>query len=172
MSATKFSRPAAQHPLWAAPCGAEGRKQSKQIGEYPLASSFIQGGGGDLVLSPSSGFQLPAWLCSFSLSLSARRPPNFPGLRRSTRCGLACGAEGRKQSKQIGDCCTLLPGGGVIWSSALAPLGSALSLPLPFSSAVGHQIFSACGAAPTLGWPAAQKAESRASGRSGASPQP
>jgi hypothetical protein len=26
----------------------------------------------------------------------------------------------------------------------------------------GHKIFSACGAAPVLGWPAAQKAESRA----------
>ena len=25
-------------------CGAEGRKQSKQIGDYPLASSFKGGG--------------------------------------------------------------------------------------------------------------------------------
>jgi hypothetical protein len=37
----------------------------------------------------------------FSLS-ARRRPPNFLGLRRSTHFGLACGAEGRKQSKQIG----------------------------------------------------------------------
>ena len=46
-----------------------------------------------------------------------------------------------------------------------------LSLPLPLSLSLGHQIFSACGAAPTLGCPAAQKAESRAS-RSGTAPSP
>jgi hypothetical protein len=39
-------------------------------------------------------------------------------------------------------------------------LGSALS---PSQLLVGHQSFYACGAAPILGWPAAQKAESRES---------
>jgi hypothetical protein len=34
-------------------------------------------------------------------------------LRRSTHFGLACGAEGRKQSKQIGDYPLLRGGGGV-----------------------------------------------------------
>ena len=70
--------------------------------------------------------------------------------------GLTCGAKGRKR---IGD-------------SVPSPLGVLLSLPLSCprrSSATGHQIFLACGAAPTLGWPAAQKAESRAS-RSGTTP--
>jgi len=57
------------------------------------------------------------------------------------------------------------------------PLSSS-SLSLPLSSVVArrppatnHQIFSACGVAPTLGCPAAQKAESRAS-RSGTTPSP
>jgi hypothetical protein len=60
------------------------------------------------------------------------------------------------------------------WFSAPAPSGLAL-LSLPLSSQrlvlVGHQIYSACGVATVLGWPAAQKSESRASG-SGASPRP
>jgi hypothetical protein len=42
-------------------------------------------------------------------------------------------------------------------------LGSALS---PSQLVVGgHQFFAACGAAPVLGWPAAQKAGSRASSK-------
>jgi hypothetical protein len=49
-------------------------------------------------------------------------------------------------------------------SSGLALLSLSLSL-----SARRPPNFSACGAAPTLGWPAAQKAESRASG-SGTTP--
>jgi len=54
----------------------------------------------------------PAWLCSLSLPLplSSSSATKFLGLRRSTHFGLACGAEGRKQSKRIGG-----------WSSALAP---------------------------------------------------
>jgi hypothetical protein len=35
-------------------------------------------------------------------SLVGHQPPNFLGLRRSTHFGLACGAEGRKQSKRVG----------------------------------------------------------------------
>jgi hypothetical protein len=86
---------------------------------------------------------------ALSASLSApRRPPNFLGLRRSTHFGLACGAEGRKQSKQIGDYPLLQGVVGVIQFSVLSPssslaLGSALS---PSQLLVGHQIFSACGA--------------------------
>jgi hypothetical protein len=72
----------------------------------PAAPPLQGGGGGDLVPSPSSGLAL------LSLSLSARWPPNFLGLRRSTHFGLACGAEDRKQSKQIGD--YPLQGGRVI----------------------------------------------------------
>jgi hypothetical protein len=44
---------------------------------------------------------LPLPLSSQQL-LVGHRPPKFLGLRRSTHFGLACGAEGRKQSKRIG----------------------------------------------------------------------
>jgi hypothetical protein len=53
----------------------------------------------------------PAWLCSLSLS-ARRRPPNSCGLRRSILFGLACGAEGRKQSKQQSDRGPPPPSGG------------------------------------------------------------
>ena len=89
-SATKFSRPAAQHPApifgWPA---AQKRQKAERADRRPPA--HLLQGGRDLVLS------------LVGLSLSACRPPNFLGLRRSTHFGLACGAEGRKQSKQIGD---------------------------------------------------------------------
>ena len=79
--------------------------------------------GGDLVLSLSSGLAL----LSLSLSLSARRPPNFLGLRRSTHFGLACGAEGRKQSKRIGDYPLLQGGGGDLVLSLSSGLALLLS---------------------------------------------
>jgi hypothetical protein len=89
-------------------CGAEGRKQSKRIGGWASALA-------------------PAWLCSLSLS-ARRRPPNFLGLRAAQHpavlgFGLACGAEGRKQSKhskQTGDYPLLQGGGRLIWFSAAA----------------------------------------------------
>ena len=78
---------AAQHPLLGLTCGAEGRKQSKRIGGW----------------SPSLSAPRRSLSLSAPSSLVGHRPPKFLRLRRSTHFGLACGAEGRKQSKQIGD---------------------------------------------------------------------
>jgi hypothetical protein len=129
---------AAQHPLWGLACGAKGRKRIGDSVPSPL---------GVLLSLPLS-----------SSLLVGHRPPNFLGLRRSTHFGLACGTEGRKQSKRIKGQASAL---ALDWGSAPERLSP--------SQLAGHQIFSAGGAAPTLGWPAAQKAEIRAS-RPGTTP--
>jgi hypothetical protein len=103
-SATKFSRPAAQHPLWA------GLRRRRQKAERSLSSA----------LAPACGLALLSALSPSQLLSARRRPPTFCGLRRSTRFGLACGAESRASSKQTGDYPLLQGGGRVIWFSAAA----------------------------------------------------
>ena len=82
-SATKFSRPAAQHPApifgWPA---AQKRQKAERADRRPPA--HLLQGGRDLVLS------------LVGLSLSACRPPNFLGLRRSTHL-LWAGLRRRRQ---------------------------------------------------------------------------
>jgi hypothetical protein len=78
---------------------------------------------------------IPRWGPEISAVLYVLEPPNFLGLRRSTRFGLTCGAEGRKQSKRIGDY-PLLQGVGV--GDLVLSLSSGLAL---LSLVVGHQIF-------------------------------
>ena len=68
----KFSRPAAQHPFWT---GLRHRRQKAEQADRGL------------------GLRLGSGLGLCSLSLSARRPPNFLGLRRSTHFGLAPAAQ-------------------------------------------------------------------------------
>jgi hypothetical protein len=70
-------------------------RRSTRFWGWPAAQKAESGSG----TSPQ-----PAWgsaLCPSQL-IVGHRPPNFLGLRRSTHFGLACGAEGRKQSKRIG----------------------------------------------------------------------
>ena len=81
--ATKFSRPAAQHPFWT---GLRHRRQKAEQADRGLVSSPPQ---------PAWGSALSPF---FSRPLVRHRPPNFLGLRRSTNFGLACGAEGRGYS--------------------------------------------------------------------------
>jgi hypothetical protein len=78
-------------------CGAEGRNQSKHGAGAPAAAQHPLLG---LTCGAKGikriGESVPSPL-GVLLSL-----PNFLGLRRSTHFGLACGTEGRKQSKRIG----------------------------------------------------------------------
>jgi hypothetical protein len=103
----------AQHPLWA------GLRRRRQKAEQADRGPTPPSGGGVCSSSQPLGLA-PAWLCSL-LSLSARRRlPNFLGLRRSTRFGLACGAEGRNQSKRIEDN-HLSTSFWVVWCSSSLP---------------------------------------------------
>jgi hypothetical protein len=97
---------------------------------------------------------------ALSLSLSApRRPPKFLGLRRSTHFGLACGAEGRKQStSRSGTALSLLQGAGDLVLPAPAPAWlCSLAPPLSSSSATKFSRPAAQHPFCILGWPAAQK---------------
>jgi hypothetical protein len=101
-SATKFSGPAAQHPLWT---GLRRRRQKAEQADRGLVPSLSSGLG----------------LCSLSLS-ARRRPPNF------SACGAAPAALGwhaaqKAESRAIrpGTTPSFRGGGGWIWSSALAP---------------------------------------------------
>jgi hypothetical protein len=144
-SATIFARsqPAQKS---GAPAGRRCRR-----GRQRLPAHLLQGGR-DLVTSPSSGLALLS-LPPLPLSLSATkfsRPAAQHPLWESGWAGL----RRRRQKAEQADR-GLVPS----LSSGLVLL-SALS---PSQLVVGHQIFSACGAAPpaALGWPAAQKAGSR-----------
>ena len=82
-SATKFSWPAAQHPLWA---GLRRRRQKAEQADRGL------------VLSLSSGLAL----LSPPLSSSSATKFSRPAAQHPRPFGLACGAEGRKQEADRG----------------------------------------------------------------------
>jgi hypothetical protein len=119
--ATKFSRPAAQHPFWA---GLRRRRQKVEQADRGV------------VLTPSSGLGLGA-LLSLPLGSSSATKLSRP-CGAAPAYGLACGAEGRKQSKRIGDYPLLQGGGNLVLSLSpvsLSPGLALLSLPLSSSSA-------------------------------------
>jgi hypothetical protein len=132
---------------WPLACGAEGRKQSKRIGDYPRLQGAGRGGG-DLVLSRLSSGLVGALL---SLPLSSSSATNFS--RPVAQHPLWAGLRRRRQKAEQAD-------RGLVLSLSF---GLAL-LSLPLSSSSATKISRPCGAAPILGWHAAQKAESRASG--------
>ena len=104
-SATKFSRPAAQHPAPIFGWPAAQKRQKAERADRRLPAHLLQGGR-DLVLS------------LVGLSLSACRPPNFLGLRRSTHFGLPPAAQ-KAESRASRSGSTPSPppsfkGGGVI----------------------------------------------------------
>jgi hypothetical protein len=102
---------------------------------------------------------LPLITCRFYEKVRIANANRF----RISAASAAPRTEGREQSASGSGTAYSFKGGRDLVLSLSSGL-ALLSLPLPLARLVGHQIFSACGAAPTLGWPAAQKAESRASG--------
>ena len=85
-SATKFSRPAAQHPAPIFGWPAAQKRQKAERADQGLPAHLLQGGR-DLVLSPSSGLALlslplPLSLSATKFSRLAAQHPLWAGLRR------------------------------------------------------------------------------------------
>jgi hypothetical protein len=137
--ATKFSRPAAQHPFWT---GLRHRRQKAEQADRGL------------------GLRLGSGLGLCSLSLSARRPPNFLGLRRSTHFGLPPAAQkAESRASRSGTTPSFKGGGDLVLglSSGVALLSRSPSRLLVGSSATKFSRPAAQHPAPIFGWPAAQK---------------
>jgi hypothetical protein len=120
------------------------------------ACGTLLGQAPDLVLSPSSGLAL----LSLPLSLSApRRPPNTKFSRHVAQHPFWAGLRRRRQKAEQADRglpppsgggrdLVISPSSGLLRACWLLELLCSLSLSLPSRLLVGHQNFSACGAAP------------------------
>jgi hypothetical protein len=173
---------------WVAPCCACLVAKTRVLAVGTLASTTCNNFIADLLfLSEVSHSLLVAGWGALRTPLFWPWPwPWACGLRLAARCGCGCGcglraaglgprplrrstrfwgwpAAQKAESRASGSGTSPQPAWAVL-------LDLSLSAPRR-SPATSHQIFKACGAAPILDWPAAQKAESRASG-SGARPPP